>query len=247
MRILDVPYDNLAFEPAVERVLGFYGIGRPVFITYLNIDCLRLAVENAEYRALLQGADTVLPDGTSLKIATRMTGQRKADHYIVTDVFVAAIERLANRGAKFYFLGGPPGVAAAAAEVLRARLPRIEVVGARDGFFKDDEAVLAEINASGADILIVGTGAPRQEMWLHRYRDRLKPQYRWGVGALFTWISGHQARAPMLFQRLYLEWFWRLLHEPQRLFVRYFVHDLPFLLSLPLKGVKAEPGTAERP
>ena len=130
---------------------------------------------------------------------------------------------------------------------LSLALGQAEVVGARDGFFKDDEAVLAEINASGADILIVGTGAPRQEMWLHRYRDRLKPQYRWGVGALFTWISGHQARAPMLFQRLYLEWFWRLLHEPQRLFVRYFVHDLPFLLSLPLKGVKAEPGTAERP
>lgn len=247
MRILDVPYDNLAFAAAVERVLSFYGLARPVFITYLNIDCLRLAARDAEYRALLQGADTVLPDGTSLKIATRMAGQRKADHYIVTDVFVAAIEQLAARGAKFYFLGGPPGVAAAAAEVLRARLPRIAVVGARDGFFKDDEAVIAEINASGADILIVGTGAPRQERWLHRYRDRLQPQYRWGVGALFTWISGHQARAPMLFQKLYLEWFWRLLHEPQRLFVRYFVHDLPFLLSLPLKGVKAEPGTPERP
>ena len=247
MRILDVPYDNLRFDDAVDRLSALYGTGRPAFVTYLNIDCLRLTAEEPDYKQILQNADMVLPDGTALRIATRLAGQRKADHYIITDVFVATIERLAGQGAKFYFLGGPPGVAEAAAEVMRQRLPKIAVVGTHDGFFKDDEAMIAAINQSGADVLIVGTGAPRQERWLHKHRDRLQPQCRWAVGALFTWISGHQARAPMLFQKLYLEWFWRLLHEPQRLFVRYFVHDLPFLLSLPLKGVKAEPGTAERP
>lgn len=247
MRILDVPYDNLTFDRAVEKLVSLHDGGRPGFATYLNIDCLRLAAEEPDYKQILQAADLVLPDGTALRIATRMAGARKADHHIVTDVFITAIETLAARGARFYFLGGPPGVAAAAAEVMRQRLPHIQVVGSHDGFFQDDAAMVAEINASGAEVLIVGTGAPRQERWLHRHREQLKPRSRWAVGALFTWISGHQARAPALFQRLYLEWFWRMLHEPKRLFVRYFVHDLPFLLSLPLKGVKAEPGTPERP
>ena len=247
MRILDVPYDNLKFDDAVDRLAALHGRGRPAFVSYLNIDCLRLAAEQPDYKAILQAADMVLPDGTALRIATRLAGQRKADHYIITDVFVATIGRLAARGARFYFLGGPPGVAAAAAEVLRQRWPGIAVVGSHDGYFGDDAAMIAEINRSGADVLIVGTGAPRQERWLHRYREQLQPQCRWAVGALFTWISGHQARAPMLFQKLYLEWLWRLLHEPRRLFVRYFVHDLPFLLGLPLRRVRAEPGTAERP
>lgn len=247
MRILDVPYDNLAFDAAVDRLSALYGLGRPAFATYLNIDCLRLAAELPDYKQILQAADLVLPDGTALRIATRLAGQRKADHYIITDVFAATIERLAGQGAKFYFLGGPPGVAEAAAQVLRQRLPQIAVVGSHDGFFTDDEAMIATINQSGADVLIVGTGAPRQERWLHQHRERLQPPCRWAVGALFTWISGHQARAPRLFQALYLEWLWRMLHEPKRLFVRYFVHDLPFLLSLPLKGVKAQPGTVERP
>lgn len=247
MRILDVPYDNLTFDGAVARLTGLHAQGAPAFATYLNIDCLRLAAEEPDYKAILQGADLVLPDGTALRIATRMAGARKADHHIVTDVFITAIERLAGQGATFYFLGGPPGVAEAAAEVLRQRLPAIRVVGTHDGFFQDDAAMVEQINASGAEVLIVGTGAPRQERWLHRHRQQLEPQSRWAVGALFTWISGHQARAPALFQKLYLEWFWRMLHEPKRLFVRYFVHDLPFLLSLPLKGVKAEPGTPDRP
>lgn len=247
MRILDVPYDNLKFDDAVDRLSALYALERPSFVTYLNIDCLRLTAELPDYKRILQDADLVLPDGTALRIATRMAGQRKADHYIITDVFVATIERLAGQGAKFYFLGGPPGVAEAAAGVLQQRLPHIAVVGSHDGFFKDDGAMIDEINASGADVLIVGTGAPRQERWLTEHRDRLRPRCRWAVGALFTWISGHQARAPMLLQKLYLEWFWRMLHEPKRLFVRYFVHDLPFLLSIPLRGVKAEPGTPERP
>ena len=247
MRILDVFYNNLMFDEAVDQLSALYALDRPSFVTYLNIDCLRLTASLPDYKAILQNADMVLPDGTALRIATRMAGQRKADHYIITDVFVATIERLSRQGAKFYFLGGPPGVAEAAAEVMRQRLPDVAVVGTHDGFFKDDEAMIAMINASGADVLIVGTGAPRQERWLNQYRERLQPKCRWAVGALFTWISGHQARAPELFQRLYLEWFWRLLHEPRRLFVRYFVHDLPFLLSLPLKGVKAEPGTPDRP
>ena len=88
MRILDVFYDNLLFDDAVDRLSALYALDRPSFVTYLNIDCLRLTAELPDYKAILQNADMVLPDGTALRIATRMAGQRKADHYIITDVFV---------------------------------------------------------------------------------------------------------------------------------------------------------------
>ena len=247
MRILEVPYDNLGFDSALTRASALYDARQVALVSYLNIDCLRLATRNAEYRAVLQSAAMVLPDGIGIKLATQFTGARKAAHWIVTDLFVTLIEQLAHRRARFYFLGGPEGVAEAAADLLRHELPGIAIVGCQNGYFYDDAAVIEAINASGADVLIVGMGAPRQELWLQRHQAALKPTLRLAVGALFTWVSGQQPRAPAWVQTLHLEWFWRVLLEPGRLFRRYFLEDLPFLISLPLKGVKAVPGTAERP
>jgi len=247
MQLLGVRYDNLTFNHAVTKALSLYRAPRPALVSYLNIDCLRLAQKHADYRAALQSADVVLPDGIGIGIATRMGGGQKAEHWIVTDVFIALIEQLARQKAKFFFLGGPPDVAQAAADKLRARLPDIVIAGCAHGYFQDDAQMVETINASGADVLIVGLGAPRQERWLLRHQAALQPQLRLAVGALLTWISGAQPRAPQWVQTLHLEWFWRVLQEPRRLFRRYFLEDLPFLLSLPFRGIKAEAGPPKTP
>lgn len=240
MRILDVHYDDLDEAQISQRILQLREQPGQALITYLNLDCLHKSTQDAEYRTILQNADMVCPDGIGLKLAIRFCGARKLGAYTnATDFFLRLVRESAGSGARLYFLGCDPGVAQAAAETLQAQNPGLLIAGTHHGFFPDDAAMVAEINASGADVLLIGTGAPRQEKWLWQHRSALKPKLLVAVGALFVWASGRQPRASLLLQRLRLEWAWRILLEPRRLFRRYILEDLPFFLSLLFKGVKA--------
>lgn len=244
MKILDVHYDDLSEAQITQRILQLRQQDQQALVTYLNLDCLHKATLDAEYREILQNADLVCPDGIGLKLAILFCGQRKRAYTNATDFFLRLVRESAGSGARLYFLGSEPGVAQAAAEVLRAQNPGLLIAGTHHGYFQDDTAMVEQINASGADVLLLGTGAPRQEKWLWKHRAALKPKLLVAVGALFVWASGRQRRAPLLLQKLRLEWAWRILLEPQRLFRRYIMEDLPFLISLPLKGVQAVSDTA---
>jgi N-acetylglucosaminyldiphosphoundecaprenol N-acetyl-beta-D-mannosaminyltransferase len=140
-------------------------------------------------------------------------------------------EALASSGRSVYLLGARPGVAAAAAEAMARRVPRLIIAGTRHGYFppEDTDAVIDTINRSGANVLLVAFGAPAQELWLARHRARLAPSIRIGVGGLFDFYSGRIPRAPRWLQELGLEWVWRLVQEPRRMWRRYLVGNPLFL------------------
>lgn len=240
-RVIDVSYADITVEEGIEALLRLWRAGGPAQATYLNLDCLRLAHIDPEYHALLRRMDLVLPDGIGVRLATRLTGQRKRAHWNVTDFYLRFMAAAAAQGARFYLLGSPDGVAEAAADKLRERIPGIQIVGTHTGYVRDAAAAVAAVNASGADIFIIGMGAPLQERWLMQHRAMLKPALCLGVGALFDWVSGRHRRAPVWVQRIHLEWAWRILLEPRRMFKRYLVNDLGFLLSVPFRKPGALP------
>ncbi|MFH1691843.1 MAG: WecB/TagA/CpsF family glycosyltransferase [Candidatus Omnitrophota bacterium] len=222
-KLLGVHYDNISFNAAVKRVEKLLKSDKKSNLFYFNADCLYKSQKDKEYRDILNSADLVLPDGIALALITRLFGGRMKDNLNGTDFLPSLMKKAAELKYKMYFLGGRKGVAVGAAEAMMKKVPGIEIVGAHNGYFVDDQAVIDKINASGADILFVAMGVPLQEKWIFKYRAQLNPKLCVGVGALFDYLSGRVKRAPKIFRILRLEWLWRVFIEPKRMFKRYFI------------------------
>ncbi len=203
-------------------------------MAFVNPDCLNVAWKNGEYRNALLEADRVLPDGIGIHLGCRMLGQALQANVNGTDMFPLLCEAAAREQLPIYLLGARPDIAQAAAENMVQRYPQLKIVGARDGYFQpeEEEAVVDAINCSGARILLVAFGAPRQELWLRRWRDRLVPPVSMGVGGLFDFYSGRIARAPVWMREMGLEWVFRLMQEPGRMWRRYVIGNPLFLFRV---------------
>ena len=209
--------------------------GERTIVQFLNAHCVNVMCRDSAYRAALEGATRVLADGAGVRIAALSCGIRLADNVNGTDLLPELCRRAAAAGVPLFLLGGAPGVAAEAARRLVAAHPGLVVAGTHHGHLADrtsEDAALAAVAASGAGILLVGMGVPRQELWIARNRHRLAPAVVAGVGGLFDYTSGRIPRAPMALRRLGLEWAWRLAQEPRRLAGRYLVGNATFLLRL---------------
>ncbi|MBK1699964.1 WecB/TagA/CpsF family glycosyltransferase [Thiococcus pfennigii] len=235
LEIFGVSIVNTTMPEAVDWIAARAAPGetasRPALVAFVNPDCLNIAYVDADYRRILLAADCVLPDGIGIHLGCRMLGVALVANVNGTDLFPRLCERAAEDGLGLFLLGARPGIAAAAAAAMQARYPRLRIAGVEHGYFDpaNEAAVIARINASGAAILLVAFGAPRQEKWLARHRDRLAPPVRLGVGGLFDFYSGRIARAPLWMREIGLEWVWRLLQEPGRMWRRYVIGNPLFL------------------
>lgn len=234
LNFFGVPVVNTTMTEAVDWVVARAKGPDPALLAFVNPDCLNIAWKNADYRNLLRGADRVLPDGIGIHLGCRMLGQALKANVNGTDMFPMLCEAAAREGLPIYLLGARPGIAQAAAENMIARYPNLVVAGARDGYFQpeEEEAVIDAINASGARILLTAFGVPRQELWLGRWRDKLEPPVRMGVGGLFDFYSGRIPRAPVWMREMGLEWVFRLMQEPGRMWRRYVIGNPLFLLRV---------------
>jgi N-acetylglucosaminyldiphosphoundecaprenol N-acetyl-beta-D-mannosaminyltransferase len=237
VRILDCEIDNLDREGGLDRLLALARGGRPGYAVTPNADHLMLLRRDPGFAAAYRDADLRLADGAPLLWAARLQGTPLREKLSGSDLFPLLCARAAEAGLGVYFLGGRPGAAAAAAVRLAARLPRLRITGTAcppRGFEQDvsqDDAVVSAIRAAAPDLLFVALGAPKQEVWIHRHRERLGVPLAIGIGAGLDFVAGHVRRAPVWMQRNGLEWAWRIGQEP-RLWSRYLVRDLPFVLYL---------------
>ena len=183
----------------------------------LGTEMVMRAQEDPEFRDLVNGADLVVADGAGLLWAARRCGHGVPERVAGIDLVGRLAERLARAGGALYLLGAAPGVAEEAGRTLRERYPGLAVAGIQDGYFRDDEPVVAAVAASGATVLLAGLGSPRQEAWMRQHQERLGVGVGIGVGGSFDVLSGRKTRAPEWMIRLHLEWFYRLACEPSRL------------------------------
>lgn len=217
---------------------------------FLNAHCVNLAARDTQYRRALRTADMILPDGAGISLAARLTGQQFKDNLNGTDLCLPLCQEAAKRGKSLFLLGAAPGVAEDAARNLMLKVPGLKIVGTRDGYFDQDnsDAVIAQINATGADIVMVAMGVPLQDVWLHQHRRDIDAQLVMGVGALFDFNAGRVSRAPAAMRKARLEWVWRLAQEPRRMFRRYVLGNPAFVARAAVNAVQHRPAaTAAMP
>lgn len=231
IRVLGLPLDNLARDRALERIEALVASGGSALVFFLNAHCVNLAVRDPAYRRALERADLVLADGSGLALAGRLLGRPIRENLNGTDLFPPLAARLAGRGRRVFLLGGRPGAAEGVAAWLAGNHPGLVVVGHAHGYFdrQDQADLVRRIRAGRADVLLAALGTPRQELWLAANLAACGVPVGMGVGGLFDFYSGRLPRAPRALRRLGMEWAWRLLQEPRRLWRRYLPGNFLFL------------------
>lgn len=234
-----ISIDRIDMKETVERIAtGLSGPrNRSLHVVTPNVQFVQLARTNARFTEILGKADLSVADGVPLVWASRLLGNPLPGRVNGTDLMVRLAGESAQRGWTVYLLGGCPGAAEKAAAVLCAQYPALRVIGIDCppmGFMYNpalDAEVTDRIREAAPDILFVAFGAPKQEIWIDEHRD-LPVGAMVSVGGSFELISGMTRRAPLFFQRAGLEWFWRLMMEPRRLWKRYLVGNTLFLSLL---------------
>ena len=177
----------------------------------------------------VQGADLVLPDGIGVIYGAKILGTPLRAKLPGIDFASALMAQMGQEGKSVFLLGAKPGVADAAAEKMRERFPGLVIAGTNDGYFQDDDPVVEKINAAQPDLLLVCLGAPKQELFMKDHLDALHVQLMIGLGGSLDSFAGTVKRAPKWMIRCNLEWLYRLMQDPKRLFKRYFVTNTKYL------------------
>ncbi len=230
-RLFGLPLANCAPEDAAHAIVERAARGERSVIAFANAHCINTLKRVPSYGRALATADAILPDGSGIALAARLADRRVEHNLNGTDLFPLLCQEAAAQDQSLFLLGGQPGVAALAGAAMQERSPGLLICGAEHGFFApvQEEALIERINASGAGLLLVGLGVPRQEEWIARNRARITVPVILGVGGLFDYYSGRIARAPRAFRAAGQEWVWRLMMEPRRMAGRYLLGNPEFI------------------
>ncbi len=225
--VLGIPLALTDYEKTLNWIDAAIAHARRTYICVAAVHTVMVSQEDPELRDAVTGADFTVPDGQPLVWAMNALGHDLPSRVYGPELMARACERAAATGVRMYLYGGRnQGALVQLALELRRRYPGLKIVGGYAPPFRDlsddEEAwIVEDINRSGADIVWVGIGVPKQEKWMARMRDRLSPPVLVGVGAAFDFHAGLVPQAPDWIQHLGLEWAYRLAHEPRRLWKRY--------------------------
>lgn len=216
--VLGVKVDCLNLNETDAIIEEMVKSGQAHFVATADTAGIAQAQTNPDLMSLYAQADLVTPDSLGVVWALKRRGKRQ-ERITGVDLACRMMERGSTRGWTFFFLGSAPGVAALAAEKVVQRWPGLKVVGTRDGYFKpdQDEEVAREIAKLNPDFLLVAMGIPRQEQFILKTKDIIKARVAIGVGGTLDVLSGTVKRAPVIVQKLKLEWLWRTLANPKKI------------------------------
>lgn len=213
------------------------------YVLQANVNSLVSALEDGHYRKATLNATLSLPDGMPVVWLLRLKGHAIRERVYGPDLMLLLCAEAAKLGWRCFLYGGAPGVPEQLKRVLEARFPGINIVGTYSPPFRpltpeEDAQICRMINAAKPDILWVGLGSPKQDMWMYEHRDKLDVSVMHGVGAAFDFLTGRVKQAPRWMMNMGLEWFWRLMIEPRRLWKRYTITNAKFLWYLVTYGMR---------
>lgn len=217
VRILGVPFQTSGFNETVADLTARIASGERTHVVTANPEVVMLAKENQRFQEIVEQA-YVVPDGIGIVYAAKILNYPITERVTGIELLEGLMEQASRERWKVFLLGAAPAVVKRAAEELANRYPGAQIVGTRDGYFKADEeaAIASEVARSQADLLFVALGAPKQDMWIAKHWDQLNISLAMGVGGSFDVLAGTVKRAPKIWQKLHLEWLYRLLKQPSR-------------------------------
>ena len=225
-----------SYDDATETMLQRIRARRPTFCVAINPEKVYRSARDAKLKGVLDLADVRICDGIGVALASLLLEHRRLPRCTGIELFMRLIRASAREGWRVFLLGASPESNAAACRKLISQYPGLNIVGTQHGFFDDAKPVVDRINQSGADLLFVAMGSPRQEFWIAENRPNLRPCLCMGIGGSLDVISGAATRAPVLFSKTGTEWLYRLIAQPSR-FRRQIV--LPLYLLDVLKAMFA--------
>jgi N-acetylglucosaminyldiphosphoundecaprenol N-acetyl-beta-D-mannosaminyltransferase len=245
--VLGIPVDALDVSGLLDRVGAAVAEHRRITVAYVNVHVMEAADRDAELSAFLRDADICYADGAGVVLASRILGAPLPGRMTGADWIHDLCRRAAAEGWRLAWIGGQPGVTAAAARVLVERWPGVQFVACEHGYHPwpgpETEALVDRVNAAAPDVVLVGMGTPEQERWLLAHRARLDAPVAWCLGATADFVSGRVDRGPRwLYDRQ--EWLARLWVEPGRLWRRFLVGNPRFLARVIAARLRA--ATAHR-
>lgn len=219
-------------QEAVDACDAAVSGGKKLNLYFLNDYGFNIAQKDDEYLKILNRAQLLLNDGIGIKLGAKIWGIEIRENLNGTDLLPLLLKSCAKSGRSIYLLGSSPKNVRLAAEKLGRRADGPKIAGYHDGFFSSDEQIVHKINRSGADVLLVGMGMPLQEKFIDRHDSELNPQLRIAVGGFIDFASGVKPRAPKLLRKLNLEWLFRMILEPRRMWRRNVIGHLRFFVQI---------------
>lgn len=217
--ILGVYLDKVDYTSALDKAKDFLAGSKPKIIMTPNAEIIIYAQKNKDFKDVLNKADMLLPDGIGVVIASKILKNPLKERTTGFDFMVSLLRLAQKENHSVFLLGGRPGVAKKAADNIKKSYPNIKIIGTHHGYFdKTDEVEIIEtINQIKPDLIFIALGAPKQELFMTKYKDKLNCKIAMGVGGSLDVLSGQTKRAPKLMQKLGLEWLFRLIMQPSRL------------------------------
>lgn len=231
--VLEVKIDAVSWNAAVERVIGWARQRESRYVCACSVHSVVTAKTDLAYRAVVNAADMATPDGMPVSWSLKWLGFRGQQRINGPDLTWRLLERAARDGHSVYFYGSTPETIELLATRAKAAFPGLKIAGSCSPPFRpltreEDDAIVEQINASGAGLVFIGLGCPKQEHWMAAHKGRIKAVML-GVGAAFDYHAGTLKRAPRWMQRSGLEWIYRLSQEPRRLWKRYLTTNSLFI------------------
>jgi exopolysaccharide biosynthesis WecB/TagA/CpsF family protein len=228
--LMGVKFLNTTMQNAIELIKGKVKNKEKTNVYYINADTLNKTYSKPSLKNILNNSLFVFPDGSGIKIACKMIKKPLKQNLNGTDMFPFICEMAQKNGFKIFLYGARDGVALEMKNRVLKEFPSLQIVGAVNGYDLHHNEVINMMNHSQADIVFVAKGAPLQEEWIDTYSNKISAPIVMGVGGLFDFYSGNISRAPIWMREIGIEWIYRLLQEPKRMFKRYIFGNPLFLL-----------------
>ena len=214
--IMGLQFDNITMEEALDAAKALLQGEHAARVVTPNAEIAYEALHDENMRTLLNSAELMLPDGAGVVLASKILKTPLKQKVAGVDFADGLLGVLETTGQSLYLLGSKPGIGELAAQKMMQKHPRLRIAGIADGYFQDEAPVIDKINASGADVLFVCLGAPKQEQFMARHQKALHVKLMAGLGGSLDSFAGTVKRAPRWMIRLNLEWLYRLIKEPKR-------------------------------
>lgn len=216
--IFGVPIHRVTMIEAVEILKGYLKEDRIHIVATPNAEIIMMAQKDEEYKKILNETDLNVPDGSGVVFASKVFNKPLKERVAGFDLMMEFVKWASHKDVSVYLLGAKPEVVEKAQSNLKNLYPSLKIVGFHHGYFneKEEENIIEDINKRAAQVLFVALGAPKQEKWIYKNKEKLKVKIAMGVGGSFDVIAGKAKRAPEIYRKLGLEWLYRLIQEPWR-------------------------------